>query len=363
MLNYKLFKKFNFLQILFIFLFLIAIIYINFFKSKLYESDTTFIIKNLNNKTATFDNFSFIVPNTSATQDIFVIEAYLKSFDELQKLNKKFNLKKHYSKDIDIVERLKPWSTKEDFLNLYLKRLVFIYDQSTGITTLGFLHTDPKLAYKIVRELIVDTNNQLNKFYKLIAQKELKYLKKEVEKNKKALDESVKKLIAFQNKHIILDPTQTATAKFSLLSSLQTELIKKTAKLKNLFQYMNNKNFEIIRLKGEINNLKNTINKIKKSLTNPNKKSLNIYIFEFERLKNLAELNKELYKQSLIQYQQLKNEINKNSKTLLQITQPFIPQGYKYPEKIKDTITIALILLLLYGIISLIQAIIKEHID
>ena len=126
---------------------------------------------------------------------------------------------------------------------------------------------------------------------------------------------------------------------------------------------MNEKNFEIVRLKSEIKELKQTLDKMKKSLASKDKKSLNIYIFEFDRLKSIVELNKELYKQSLLQLEQIKTELNKNSKILLVLTEPYIPQGYKYPEKFKDIITLLLVLSLLYGIITLIQAIIKEHID
>ncbi len=351
-------------EIIFILLFIISSIYVLFIKSELYESYSNIVIKNLNTKTASFGSFSFLLPSSSNTQDVYIIQTYLSSFDELNKLNKKFHLKEHYSSSkVDILDRLKPWSTKEDFLKLYLKRLEYIYDDKTGIIKIGFLHTNPKTAYEIVKELINDANNQLNYYNKLIAKKQLKFIKEEVEKNKKALEESIKKLEEFQNKHILLDPTQTAAAEFTLLSNLKAALIEKEAKLNELSQYMNPKSFEIIRLKSEIKNLKATISKIKKALANPKNKALNVYIFEFERLKGLVELNKDLYKQSLIQLEQLKAEINKNSKILLEITKPVIPQGYKYPEKLKDIITIGLVLFLLYGIISLIQAIIKEHLD
>ena len=361
----KLKKDFDFLlKVIFIFLFFIGAIYILFIKSELYESNANIIIKNLSTKSANIGGFSFLIPNTESAQDVFIIKTYLKSFDELKKLDKKFNLKKHYSSnELDFIERLKPWSTNEDFLNLYQKRLVFVYEQQSGVITLGFLHTNPKNAYEIVKELIEDANEQLNYYNKLIAKKQLKYIKEEVEKNKKALEEAIKKLEKFQNKHTILDPTQTASAQLALLSNLKAALIEKEAKLNELSQYMNPKSFEIVRLKGEIKNLKNTIAKIKKALANPHKKALNVYIFEFERLKGLVELNKELYKQSLLQFEQLKAEVHKNSKILLEITKPVIPQSYKYPEKFKDLVTLFLVLALLYGVIVLIRAIIKEHID
>ena len=361
----KLKKDFDYLlKIIFISLFIIGSIYILFIKSELFESNSNVIIKSLNTKSANLGGFSFLIPNTESSQDVFILQTYIESFDELNKLNKKFNLKKHYSSDkIDIIERLKPWNTKEDFLKIYQNRLVFIYDQQSGVITIGFLHINPKKSYEIVKQLIKDANEQLNYYNKLIAKKQLKFITEEVKKNKKVLKESIKQIENFQNKHVLLDPTQTATSEFALLSNLKATLIQKKAQLNELSQYMNPKSFEIIRLKGEIKNLEKTITKTKKGLTNPKKKALNIYILEFERLKGLVELNKELYKQSLIQLEQLKSEVNKNSKILLEITKPTISQSYKYPEKFKDIVTLFLILALLYGVIVLIRAIIKEHID
>ncbi|WP_457562486.1 hypothetical protein [Caminibacter pacificus] len=351
-------------ELIFILLFIIGSVYILFVKSELYYSNANVVIKNLNNKSVNLNGLSFLMPSSSNQQDIFIIRKYLESFEELNRLDKKFNLKKHYSSDeVDIVDRLKPWNTKEDFLKLYLKRLVFIYDQTTGLITIGFLHTNPQIAYEIVNQLIKDSNTAINKLNKIIIEKQLSYIQKEVEKNKKALEESIQKLEHFQNIHAIIDPMKSAESEFTLLSQLKATLIQKQAQLNDLLQYMNNNSFEVRRLKHEIVGLKKTINKLKKDLANPNKKALNAYIFEFERLKNLVEFNKELYKQSLLQLEQLKVQANQNSKMLLEVTKPFVPQGYMYPQKLKDMITLTLVLLLLYGIISLIQAIIKEHID
>ena len=214
-----------------------------------------------------------------------------------------------------------------------------------------------------MQELIKDANNQINHYNKLIAQKQLKFLTTQTEKNREILEKSIKKLEEFQNRYLMLDPTKTAQNQVSIVATLESSLIEKEAKLNQLLQYMNEKNFEVLRLKGEIKELKKTLNTMKKSLASKDKKSLNIYIFEFDRLKSIVELNKELYKQSLLQLEQIKTELNKNSKILLVLTEPYIPQGYKYPEKFKDIITLLLVLSLLYGIITLIQAIIKEHID
>ena len=344
-------------------IFFIGAIYILFIESELYQSDANIVVRDLTSKTTDISGLSLLLSPSSSSQDSFILEAYLKSFDEFEKLDKEFQLRRHFYRDLDIVQRAKPWSTKEDLLELYRKHLVFVYDQTAGLVTLGYLHTDPKMAYEITKQLIKDANDRLNAYNKLVAKKQLEYLRKQVEENKRKLEESIKKLEEFQNKYMELDPSQTAQSQMSLLANLEATLVEKTAKLSDLRQYMSEKSFEVKRLRNEVANLKQTIAKIKKALANPEKKSINVFIFEFERLKTIVELNKELYRQSLLQLEQLKAEIGRNSKMLLLITKPYVPQGYRYPEKFKDLVTLALILALLYGIVSLIGAIIKEHLD
>jgi capsular polysaccharide transport system permease protein len=350
--------------ILFFTIFLVGMIYIFFIKSELYEAKTQVVIKDLNGNKASLSGLPFLMPTSSDTQSIYAIQTYLTSFDELKNIDKLFHLQKHYkSTNIDIVQRLKNWATKEDLLYLYNKRLTIIFDPVTNILNISFLHTNPQISYKIVQQLVVDADSKINEYNKLIAQKQLMSIAKQVTENQMVLKKSIKDLEQFQNKYTLLDPSQTAQAQLSLIASLEGQLLQKQAKLNELSQYMNKNNFEIVRLKNDITESTKTLNKMKKTLASKDKKSLNLYIFEFERLKSMMELNKELYKQSLLQMEQIKTEINKNSKMLLVLTKPFVPQGYKYPEKFKDVITLLLILLLLYGIISLIEAIIKEHID
>ena len=237
-------------------------------------------------------------------------------------------------------------------------------DETSGILNISFLHTNPKIAYEIIKQLIKDSNQKINSYNKTIAQKQLSFTQKQVQQNKEILNSSIEKLKKFQDKYALLDPSQTAQTNFAIVANLKSLIIEKKAKLNQLLTYMNPDNFEIKRLKSEISQTQVTLNKMKKTLASKsNKEALNAYIFEYERLKSVIELNKELYKQSLLQLEQLKQEINKNSKMLLVLTKPFIPDGYIYPEKLKDIVTILLLLSLIYGIVILIEQIIKEHID
>ena len=339
-------------------------LYVLFIRSELYESWTEVSVKDLSSKGLSASSFSFLLPASGNAKDDYAIMTYLASYEELEKLDKKFHLLNHYkSNALDPLQRLYSWSTKEDFLELYQKRLIMSYDEIKGLLSISFLHTDPKTSYAVVKQMLADANEKINEYNKLMAKKQLDFTKKQVEVLKKKLDESIEKVKEFQNKYVLLDPTQTAETEFAIVANLKALLVEKEGKLQELSAYMNKDNFEIIRLQREIEQIKQTLEKMRKSLTNPKKDALNVYIFEFERLKGFVEINKELYKQALLQLEQLKQEIHKNSKMLLVLTEPFVPDGYKYPEKFKDVITIILILSMLYGILSLIGMIIKEHMD
>lgn len=352
-------------QLIFLIIYIFGIIYILFFKTELYQAKTNVVIKNLDNKSMILNNIPILGNTSNDIEDIFILQKYLYSISEFNKLDEKFHLRKHYtSNKLDFLERIYNPSI-ENYMKLYSKRLNFIFDKDTGIITISFLHTNPRTAFEIVNQLIKDANKKINEYNKIIIEKRLKFIKKQVKENKRILEESIKKMINFQNKYLTLDPKLNAKSQLSIVAKLESELIKKQIKLNELNQYLNSQNFEIIRLKNEIKQIKKTLDKIKRSLAGDKnkKKSLNVYIFEYERLKSFVELNKELYKQSLLQLEQTKIELNKNSKIILEISKPYIPDTYTYPDKIKYTITFTLLLLLLYGIISLIESIIKEHQD
>ena len=75
------------------------------------------------------------------------------------------------------------------------------------------------------------------------------------------------------------------------------------------------------------------------------------------------EFNKEIYRQSLINQEELKIEVSQNAKNLLTVTTPIVSGSYTYPAKYKDTFTVMLILFFLYGIIMTILTILKDHRD
>ena len=361
-LNTK-YAKFR-LRFVFVVIFLLSSVYVLFLKSELYESKTALIVRDLSQKsTASSLGLSLLgMGSSSQLQDSNIVEEYLKSLDVYQLVDKKFHLTQHYKSDaIDFIERLPQDATREDVLKFYNKHLNIYYDETSGILSVAFDHVNPKKAQEILKFLVKDVDYQINEFNRIKAIKELKFVESEFKKAKEKMQESSVKLEAYQNKNLLLDPTTQASSSSGIIAELQAKLTQKKIEYATKKSYLNENNFELVNLKNEMQQIKKSIKKTKQTLTGNNQNPLNKVLIEYEKLKMDLEFNTEVYKNALIQLEATKIDVAKNAKTLSILSKPNLPDGYTYPNKPKAFITILILTLLLYGIVSMLSQIIKDH--
>jgi capsular polysaccharide transport system permease protein len=341
----------------------LAILYVLIIKTNLYLSNSSVLIKNIDGSTQTSSLFGILSGQSNNTlQDAMVVKEYLQSYEMYNKFDEKYKLSKHYrSDDIDVVQRLYSWNDYEDFISFYNHRLDIRYDEVSSILYISFLHTDKNIAQNILKDIIKEAEDRLNLYNHQISQKHLKFVVAETTKYKTLVDNSIKALEQWQNKHKFLDPSNEATSSLEILASLQTKLIEKTLELKKLQTFQTSSSIEIINIKQSIKEIRNSIEELNSRLSGKNPNRINKDIFEYTQLKATLELHNELYKQSLLQLQNAQVSQNKQSKTMQVLVNPSLASSYSLPNKPKEIITILLIMTLLYGIISLLIAIIKDH--
>jgi capsular polysaccharide transport system permease protein len=279
-----------------------------------------------------------------------------------KQVDKEFHLTQHYkSQAIDFIERLPKDATTEEVLAMYNKHLIIFYDEVSGILHISFLHVNPQQAQKILEFLVNKVDYQINEFNRRKAKKQLSFVEREYEKAKKKMQEAAAKLEAYQNEHLLLDPAAEASSKSGIIAELEAKLTQKKLEYDTKKRYLNSGNFEVIALKNEIKELKKSIEHAKKNLTGSQKNRLNKIVFEYEQLKMQFEFAKEVYKNALLQLETTKIEVAKNDKTLSVVNKPNLPDGYSYPDKPRVFITILILTLLVYGIVTMLGSIIRDH--
>ncbi|RLA82233.1 MAG: hypothetical protein DRG78_07780 [Epsilonproteobacteria bacterium] len=351
-------------RFLFILLFLFAFTYTMFLKTELYESKTVVMVRDLSSSSPTASLGLTILGagSSSQLQDSMVVQEYLQSLDMFLLLDKEFKLIKHYKSDkLDFIERLASDATMEEALAFYQKRLVIHYDETSGLLHLFYTHTNPQKAQEILQFMISRVEHALNEFNRKKAKKQLRFIEIEHDKNKKKMDESSTVLENYQNEHLLLDPSSKAASSSSIIANLESTLTQKRIEYKTKSNYLNANNYELVALKTEIKETERSLANAKRDLTGKSKNRLNKVLFEYEKLKMQAEFDIEIYKNALVQLETLKLDVLKEAKTLSVVSKPNLPDGYSYPNKPKTFITLIIAMLLIYGIFSMLSAIIRDH--
>ena len=354
----------NIIKGLFLLLFIATSAYYLLIKSELYESKSALMVRDISTA-PTGDSLGLSLlgmGSSSQLQDSMVVEEYLLSLDVFYTLDQQFQLIKHFkSEKLDIIERLSEDATMEEVLEFYRKRLKIVYDESSGILHVAYAHTDPATAKAILEFLIERVEEQINEFNRRKARKQLKFIRSQYVKAKEKMDTSATQLENYQNDHELLDPTTTAASSSAIIANLEAQLTEKKTELSSMRGYLNENNYEIIKIKGEIRSIKRSIKEKKKSLSGTKDQSLNKELFAYERLKMAYEFDIEVYKNLLIQLETAKIDAAKSAKTLSVVSAPNRPDGYTYPDKPKVFVTILSIFLLLYGIVMMLIGIIRDH--
>ncbi len=360
----KIKQKPNLKTALFIGVFLLLNIYFLLIKSELYESKTAVVVRDLSTAApASSLGLSLLgMGSGSQLQDSMILKEYIESLDMFLILDKKFKLIQHYKSDaLDFIERLRDDATMEKALKFYNTRVLVNYDETSSIIHISFLHTNPKKAKEVLEFILTQVEEKINRLNKIKAQKQLNFILNEYKKNKKKMEEATTRLETFQNSHQLLDPSIDATSSNSIIAGLQEKLTQKKIEFKTKSSYLNADNYELSALKAEIAELINSIAQKKGTLSGKGDKSLNKILFEYEKLKMQFDFAIEVYKNSLLQLENVKLEIMQKAKMLSIVSKPHLPDGYTYPNKPKVFITIVIVMLLLYGIFSMLLAIIKDH--
>lgn len=352
-------------------LFLLMSLYIVFVETEKYESTSIIILKDLTQKQEVNLGEMLLGKSSSTLQDSRIIELYMRSSEMYDFLDKKYLLTAHYSSaELDPKQRLYTDTllpmhqvTNKNLLEKFNADLNIVYDDPSGTLTVSFIHTNPVVAKNILESMYARADEIINDFAKENAKVALQFIEDIRKENRKEFIVSIKKLIVYQNEHHTIDPSLDVERKSTILAELESELIKSEVDYSSKLKSWNPKGKEMQMLKETIRTLQKSISMVKRQMVGLNKEELNKNVFDFELLKSDMEFTKEVYRQTLINQEKLKLEVNQKSRHLLVVSKPSLADSYTYPNKLWDIFTLFIIFIFIYSIITTILTIIKDHKD
>nr|WP_236845458.1 MULTISPECIES: capsule biosynthesis protein [unclassified Campylobacter] len=300
---------------------------------------------------------------SSSTEDIKLLQEYIKSFDMLQKLDEKINLRSLYEKQkLDLFFRIYSSTSKESYLKYYRDRIHILFDDTTGLLNVAVEGFSPEDARNISAAILEECERFINEISHNIAREQLRFAQGELESAKQKYKDAKNELLAFQNEYGVFDPQSLAKTKAGFITEIELQISKKETELNTMRSYLNDNAPEIAALKAELRAHKEQLEKERRKVaSNASQDKLNDVVAQFEALYLNLSFAEDVYKTAITAVETTRIEIGRKAKQVVVIQSPYVPDSAAYPKKMYNIITIFVILTLIFGVVRLVRAIIDEH--
>ena len=346
---------------------LLAILYYAFLAADRYVSESKITVRQSGDAaSAEVSSLALMVAgvNTGSREETLYLRDYIHSLDMLKHLDAKFKLREAYdSKKIDPLFRLYAGTSQEWFLRYYRNRVEVVFDDLTGLLSVRVQAFDPALAQKVNAEIIAQSERFVNEISHRMAREQMAFAETEMLKARERYQTAKNRLIAFQNKHKVLDPLAQAQATATLSAQLESEIAHKEAELKTLTGYLQENAPQVALMRNEVAALKAQLDKERAKVTSQNGGRLNTLASEYQNLLLDAGFAEDAYKAALTAMETTRIEASRKLKSVVVVETPAKAEIALYPQRLYNLVTLLAILVLAYGIARLVIATIQDHRD
>lgn len=297
--------------------------------------------------------------------DTFFVQNYIQSSDLLQKLDKRLNLRAHYSAPRwDLLFRLNPDARREDFLTYFRSRVQATLDETSGLLTIEVQGFDPAFAQQVAQAVVEETENVLNDNAHRIAQERLAFATEQIDRTARQQARARADLLAFQTRYRLLDPLSQATANSALTASLQATQAKQEADLKAAQSFLSEDSLQVRSLRSQLEATKAQIDVERLRATGTvDGAQLPALASQYQTLLSLAGFADDEHKAALIAAEQARMDSARKLKTLMVLEPATLPDLPVYPRRWVDWLTVVAVCGMIFTIVRLVMATIREHQD
>jgi len=298
--------------------------------------------------------------------DTLYLREYMHSQNLILKLEDRLSLRAHFAAaGADYPFKLSAHASTEDFVSYFRDRVEVIYDDRASLLHLRVQGFAPAFSQQL-NQAILDASEQfVNEASHRIARERLRFADGELERAGQRLKSARADLLAFQNKHQLLDPMLAAQASGVLSNELEASRSRLEAELNGLLGFLNEGAYQVKALRGQIAALNQQIRAEQSRATTGGKQGarLNQLALEFQGLELQASFAGDAYKLALGAVENARIDATRKIKSLVVVEPPSLPETAEYPRVIYNLATLFAVCVLLYAVVRLVVATIREHMD
>lgn len=366
----KVIRKFNpLLQFVVVLPTVLAILYYGLFAADIYTSESSFVIRSSSSQSGGggFGAFLRGIGISRSQDDSYTVQEYMLSRSGLKALAENQPIKPDYEgPNGDVISRFGGWfsdESNEGFYQYYRERIARInFDPTSGIASLKIDAFQPEKAQQINQQLLETGEQLINRLNTRAKDDLLNFWQQEIEKAEMNVRLVAEQLNTFRNKNDVFDVKAESTIAMNMISKLQDELVSINAQLAQI-RTASSRSSQIKSLTARKNSIQSQINRQMRRIVGNDERSLSSKSFDFQRLQLDQQLAEKQLTSALASMEDVRAEIGRQQLYLSVISAPDLPDMALKPKRFYGVLAVFVISLLIYGIVSLLLASVREHKD
>ena len=343
----------------------ISVLYFGLVASDQFTSESSFVVRSSKNQAALSDIGAILqgAGFSRAQDDTYTVRDYMQSRTALGELGKKLPVRQFYEENGDLFSRFNAFGwfdSNEAFYQYYVKKVGINFDVISGITTLGVTSFNASESAKINQALLKQGEDLINKLNTRARKDTIRYAEDAVKVAEERVQEAAANLTEYRTKHGIFDLKAQSEVQMGLISKLQDELIVIQTQLDQV-RAVTPDNPQIPGLKAREQSLRKEITSQLRQIFGGGNNSLANQAADYQRLFLENELAEKQMAVAVTSLENAKAEAERQQLYLEVVSQPSVPDMAQLPTRIYNIIATLIIGLIVYGILSLLIASVREH--
>jgi capsular polysaccharide transport system permease protein len=344
-----------------------AIVYYGFFASGVYISESRFLVHSQEHQMQGGFVGELLQGSGIAhsENDAYSVRDYILSRDALHELDAKLAMRKAFtSTQVDPINRfpgLVSDGSFEEFYRYYGRHVGVEYDTATSISTLTVHAFTAQEAQTINDQLLQMSEHLVNTLNIRGRQDLIRYAEDEVKLAADRATAAAVALFEYRSTHEIFEPDKQAAIQLEGVAKIQEQLVTTQAQLAQLRKLTPN-NPQIIGLESRADTLRHAIATESAKVTSA-EGSFSARAPNFERLTVESIFSDKQLGIALAGLESARSEALRQQLYLERLVQPNLPDKAMEPRRMRSVLTVFLLGLITWGVVSLVVAAIREHAD
>lgn len=344
----------------------IATVYFGFLASDVYISESRFVVRSPEKAAPT--GLGVLLKGvgfSNAGDEIYAAQDFVTSRDALRQLNRGKAFENAYrDPHISVFNRFAPFgmgSTFEELYKYYGKHVGVERDSTSSITKLTVRAYSADTARKFNEQLLEMAEGTVNRLNERGRNDLIRFAQAEVNDAKDKSRHAASALAAYRNRQGVVDPEKQAAVQMQMISKLQDELIGARTQLVALRAFTP-RNPQIPVLESRTEELSREIDQEMGKVAG-SQKSLAATAVEFQRLSLENQFADKQLAAAMASLEDAQNEARRKQAYVERIVQPNLPDDALEPRRVRGILATLAMGLIVWGILSMMSAGVREHRD